>query len=126
MKKALENERKEKLMKKAFIELLPEVTMIDKERFLNFYNRRVQVFERYLDSKFDDAIFNVILPDSFDVRESFKSWSYKCEEHGSNFNHRCTHCYMNTMLTIDDTNKYFNFELTYTIGFRGKSLQANH
>lgn len=116
---ALENEKKEKIMKRAFIELLPETTATDIERALKVYTRRVQVLEQYLDHKFDDAIYNVVLPRQFDVRERFFTWRERCRH--KSFNYSCTHCYMHEML-IGEPDELFNFELTYTIGFRGKSF----
>lgn len=124
MEKALEKEKKDKIMRRAFIELLPEVTANGKKRSLDVFNSRVQVLEDFLGTKFDESIYRVTLPRSFDVRESFLAWREPCDDHGFNFNHRCTHCYMNKLLIGDDEG-FFDFELTYTIGFRGKSLHAN-
>lgn len=119
-------------MRKAFIELVPEATKMEKEMFLNAYNEDVQTFEEYLDDVFEDRTYNVTLSYPFDMKNLFQAWSEKCKKHKS-FNNKCTHCYMNQMLLCDsywrhvlqlseEGYEYLSVEHTYLIGFRGKFI----
>ncbi|GAX17523.1 hypothetical protein FisN_18Lh168 [Fistulifera solaris] len=119
MKRALEKQNQDKIMREAFMDIIPAVTEGDGEQITCIYEKRVQALEKMLAKKFDGGNYNVILPCTFNMRKSFKEWRKECVEHKSDFSYECNHCYLKKMLLLsDDKDIQFDPEVTYAINFR--------